>query len=1540
MKRDALQGAEKYTKAHQRKNRWYWVVTGLACVVVFCTVYTLILPAITMEKGACEIPEHTHSEACYTQVTSVTRTEPVCTIESLNLHQHDDTCYDSEGNLTCGYADFVVHQHDSACYDENGNLWCPLPEIETHEHTDECYGQTKTLVNDPSAEPVEQEEPAEPELICGKAEVILHEHTSDCFDDDGNLICGKIQVLEHQHTDACFETLEEPVDTEALTCTLPEDENHTHGPLCYGTWELTCGMEEHTHSEACQGVEEALEQGDLQMVLPEDAQIPAGYDVQYSYIDPYNQFGVMVYAHEGTLPENVVLSAELLEQGSEAYGAAEQALVDTAYDGFAAMDIHFLLDGGEVEPEGGVYVCINMMGLLPEDADEASLAVQHHRETGAALMSLDEEETPAPAGAVTVETVADAAEEIGQIEALESGENIAQDVAAAFEVEDFSTFTVTWQDSYNLILHYVDSDGNSIYEGETETALATYSGLESVTLSQYANRISHSGYAYDSAYVLLDDTKTTAVQVRYNKDENQWQYSTSEGDTWEEWMDGTKHTADVYLSYNKVTQNTFVPPENNIYPIDAFNTCNDNTNVILLNPRLKSPNQDITYTNTVNIGKFFGTEFNYDDWNAYRIELRNGRYQVIQAGTASPDTGVQNQEAYLLLVKKTYMEQVDLYEPTADWQQPIENTQLDGVGDTVQINWVSGADVNQEQISDGKPLAYFTFSPKNNTATASARDDDVAAVADSAIKFQLFDYSTKINRPNGSGDGDSWRSITPYFQFRGQQESNGGLQDGDRDNRYDEDGFTVRHATVERVLENNYPVLDPNRNALGGAKSPTVTETDLSRSERSLAYLFSSGDSAVTAYNPSNTILQKSGTHYYYNSAYNAVDYDIGSSMFRVRNYTERNGTTATYGDAQKYYDFLPFNYTGGQVVGTYLDDARPYNLESANVNYWFGMRMDVDFYQGKDGILNGEEMVFHFSGDDDMWVFIDDVLVLDLGGTHGTVTGYINFATGEIQQYLDWNGVVGTKDATSFPTTIKACYEAAGKDPNGGWNGNIFADYTKHKLSFFYMERGCAVANCAIDFNLPTLPEKSLQVTKDLTAVGDADQDVVNHLQDTMTYKFRVVKAGTDGKPTDNLLIKEGDTYTLSGMGISGSQTCTVGADGYFTLTSGQIAEFSNMLARFNENENTKKYFVQEVLPSGLTGQYQEVVYSVGSDTGTCKNDTTTVATDFIGFNSPELDPDAGNLVSYKNVVDTKKLSTLEITKTQVGSSLNGEPEYYYMQVQLGPDESSKSPISVGTPYFVGEETRSVERAGIIKIAAGETAKVKLLAGTCYSVVEVAGGNGTQLTGSEGYTPTYSDNASGTVTGVGSTVEITVTNTFPTGGLELTKIVNNTAGGSTGGEFAFELKFLVGANWTATDYTAAYTTTNSGQTHTANTLQFTKEGDYAVAAVKLYHGEKVTITGLPSGAQVSITETNADGYSVGWKVSSQEVYGKTANVSIKADETATVECTNTTGYELPDTGGAGTVPYTIGGFLLLTGAAFLLLYNHTRRRKEDSASS
>ena len=340
MKLDAQQSAEKYTKAHQRKKRWYRVVTGLACVVVFCTVYALILPAITLEKGACEIPEHTHTDACYTQVTTREKRNLICTVNADTvIHHHDSACYDAEGKLwcplpeiephahtescyavpeadapevhshtddcytmergeltctehvhtdacyretstrICGLEESDGHQHGESCRNEAGEIVCGIEASEghhhdgscyetsreltcgvdsDHQHTDQCYEQIKTLICDLPTEPAEEAEPAEPELICNKAEVILHEHTSDCFDGDGNLICGKPQVVEHQHTEACFETVDEPVDTTSLNCTLPEDENHTHGPLCYGTWELTCGMEEHIHGENCVVDEDAF----------------------------------------------------------------------------------------------------------------------------------------------------------------------------------------------------------------------------------------------------------------------------------------------------------------------------------------------------------------------------------------------------------------------------------------------------------------------------------------------------------------------------------------------------------------------------------------------------------------------------------------------------------------------------------------------------------------------------------------------------------------------------------------------------------------------------------------------------------------------------------------------------------------------------------------------------------------------------------------------------------------------------------------------------------------------------------------------------------------------------------------------------------------------------------------------------------------------------------------------------------------------------------------------------------------------------------
>lgn len=222
---DVLRDAEKYTRVHKRKRFRHRVVTVLASVVVFCTTYALILPAITLEKR-CDIPEHTHTDACYAQVTSVEKRVPVCGAQTLEIHRHTADCYDGSGNPTCGYADFVVHRHDSGCYDEKGNLWCPLPEIAAHRHTADCYALPEENGQD------------------------VHTHTDSCYAlTRGNLVCG-----EHVHTDACY------TETTVLVCGLEESEEHQHDQSCYETSrELTCGVEsDHTHTDDCYEWERVL----------------------------------------------------------------------------------------------------------------------------------------------------------------------------------------------------------------------------------------------------------------------------------------------------------------------------------------------------------------------------------------------------------------------------------------------------------------------------------------------------------------------------------------------------------------------------------------------------------------------------------------------------------------------------------------------------------------------------------------------------------------------------------------------------------------------------------------------------------------------------------------------------------------------------------------------------------------------------------------------------------------------------------------------------------------------------------------------------------------------------------------------------------------------------------------------------------------------------------------------------------------------------------------------------------------------------------
>ena len=384
----------------------------------------------------------------------------------------------------------------------------------------------------------------------------------------------------------------------------------------------------------------------------------------------------------------------------------------------------------------------------------------------------------------------------------------------------------------------------------------------------------------------------------------------------------------------------------------------------------------------------------------------------------------------------------------------------------------------------------------DSTALTNALKNAVVpnTVSPSGIQLNLFDYwvgtqtSTDTNT-NYASVKDSGINKDHYLKF-----NSGGPMSVGANNINQWTGYSgkVFSGIVQDQLSGGYPVLSTGK-VYGANSSETVGSQ--SGWVTSLAYLFDQSqqiDAAAEDGAPTGTIGKKTywdvdgllqidqDGYYYYNASSNNVSTSndtIGAGKYQSANYAYfdkqtnaftlyNNWAVTSNGNSGIQGQFFPF--TDPKAVFTLNNGALTQSSTQSNnpsVSHYFGMTMTTRFVQRYGGMTTkggNKPMTFQFSGDDDVWIFIDGILVADLGGIHNQATTTIDFSNGKI--------TINGNEAGTLKEKMSKYYSEE-KYPNF-WRGDTLSDDTYHTLKLFFLERGGYDSNLAMKFNLAHVPE------------------------------------------------------------------------------------------------------------------------------------------------------------------------------------------------------------------------------------------------------------------------------------------------------------------------------------------------------------------------------------------------------------------------------------------------------------------------------------
>lgn len=831
----------------------------------------------------------------------------------------------------------------------------------------------------------------------------------------------------------------------------------------------------------------------------------------------------------------------------------------------------------------------------------------------------------------------------------------------------------------------------------------------------------------------------------------------------------------------------------------------------------------------------------------------------------------------------------------------------DGSTEDIPVEMKSFNDGTTESTFVMNSFSTITVKKARSSITITPKEGNVLAPG---VDVNMFNYDSTVN--------DMLNNNFPFRVKEPNQDTNMQVNEG----LSGEDVFPT-----QVTLKDGYPVVTSGKRTgnLSSIFTPNSSNQYYKGTAEGGGYLFS----------------KDSKGYYEYDSSKNAAYFNERSKQFTVYNQTVapayRPETT----------NFFPFNELTEQTIKKQnrnhlildgVEKTSGWENESkspGDPDLWFGMSMSFDFIMPENGQITTnanqkEDMIFEFSGDDDVYVFIDDQLVLELGGYHPAWTGTINFKTGIV--------TTNTGDHNTLSKNL--------------WNNDQgkYEDYSTHNFKFFYLERGGDISNCKIRFNLQSIPENSLQIAKNVTT-NSTNDDVVKYLKDNLVYRFKVLKNKNESYFNGDSVTYEIYPRLSSGSADLNAQpiTKTLSKESFIELKADQVAVFKNV-----HELGSGKFYVQEWLPDDSNGAYENVQWSANGSGGT------TITGDnspegFTTYNTNDLDNNKSHIVNFNNVLYVNKLSLVQIEKKMANGNSNIEDEFTVLVQMKDQVTGNWTNLPVDTEYKKSGDTNTTYKIGNtskVTLKAGQTItfESKFVGGTKLKVTEE------NIDGKFDKTPDYQYQIDNKVLQSGSEAMITVpetedenhslkfviTNKYEAkvpNEIQIKKVDNNTNDPSP----------LRGAKFKLFEEVEPGGQSIPGLPNVK--VIEVKDGEQPVET-ELTDKNGITKLGYsldPAKVYYLIESKTPDGYLVpqyGYKL----FYNADGNLCIATGDdgkfgegvpadytdnplTATVTIQNIPGKPLPNTGGAGTKLFTFSGAAVI--AASGLMYGYKKKKNK-----